>query len=70
MISPYSWDEQVCFFCGCTDENCSGCVERTGLPCYWVYEDLCSACAEDPTWIQCEGYGLAALEMPISLPGN
>src|SRR5205809_346714 len=35
-----------CRVCGCTDEDCSGCVERTGEPCYWIEPDLCSACAE------------------------
>ncbi len=30
--------------CGCTDDDCSGCIERTGTPCYWVEVDLCSAC--------------------------
>jgi hypothetical protein len=33
-----------CRVCGCTDDDCSGCIERTGKPCYWVEEDLCSAC--------------------------
>lgn len=33
-----------CRVCGCTDENCQACVERTGSPCYWIAEDLCSAC--------------------------
>jgi hypothetical protein len=35
-----------CRVCGCTDDDCSYCIERTGSPCYWVEEDLCSACAE------------------------
>lgn len=34
-----------CRVCGCTDTDCSGCVARTGQPCFWVVEDLCSACA-------------------------
>lgn len=34
-----------CRVCGCTDDDCSGCVERTGQQCCWVEEDLCSACA-------------------------
>jgi hypothetical protein len=34
-----------CRVCGCTDDDCSGCVERTGEPCFWVESDLCSACA-------------------------
>jgi hypothetical protein len=37
----------VCRVCGCTDDDCSGCVERTGEPCYWVESDLCSACADE-----------------------
>lgn len=37
-------DIRRCRFCGCTDRDCSGCVERTGEPCYWAEPDLCSAC--------------------------
>jgi len=36
--------EKKCRICGCTDVDCRQCVERTGKPCYWVEEDLCSAC--------------------------
>ena len=36
---------QKCRVCGCTDRDCRQCVEKTGEPCYWVEEDLCSACA-------------------------
>lgn len=35
-----------CRVCGCTDNDCSGCIERTGYRCSWVEEDLCSACVE------------------------
>jgi len=35
-----------CRVCGCTDGDCSGCIERTGNACHWVEPDLCSACAE------------------------
>lgn len=34
-----------CRKCGCTDDDCSGCIERTGEPCYWVERDLCCVCA-------------------------
>lgn len=34
----------TCRKCGCTDADCSGCVQRTGSPCHWVERDLCSAC--------------------------
>lgn len=33
-----------CRVCGCTDEDCTRCVERTGALCWWVADDLCSAC--------------------------
>jgi hypothetical protein len=36
-----------CRICGCTDDDCHQCVEKTGQPCHWVEEDLCSACVEE-----------------------
>jgi chromosome partitioning protein len=36
--------ERKCRVCGCTADNRSQCVEKTGKPCHWVEEDLCSAC--------------------------
>lgn len=43
-----------CRVCGCTDDDCSGCIERTGEPCSWWVElpphpdgPICSACAID-----------------------
>jgi len=38
---------RTCRVCGCTDNDCSGCIERTGTPCFWVESDLCSACQGD-----------------------
>lgn len=35
---------RVCRVCGCTDDDCRQCIERTGAPCHWVTHDLCSAC--------------------------
>lgn len=35
-----------CAVCDCTDDDCSGCVERTGEPCYWARPAVCSACAD------------------------
>ena len=26
--------------------NCAQCIAKTGGPCHWVEEDLCSACVE------------------------
>ncbi len=39
-------DVRSCRKCGCTDLDCRGCIERTGVPCHWVEKDLCSACEE------------------------
>ncbi|HAY3555757.1 hypothetical protein [Elizabethkingia anophelis] len=33
-----------CRECGCSDYDCSQCIERTGEACHWVEENLCSAC--------------------------
>ncbi len=37
-----------CRFCGCTDDDCHQCIEKTGKPCHWVEDDLCSACVDQP----------------------
>lgn len=42
----------TCRMCGCTDNDCSGCVARTGEACSWVENDLCSACAPPQTMAQ------------------
>lgn len=36
-----------CVFCGCTQTDCSECIERTGEPCHWISEGICSACVQD-----------------------
>jgi hypothetical protein len=48
---PEEWERRrvnggvrACRVCGCTEDDCAGCVERTGGPCTWVEADLCSAC--------------------------
>lgn len=33
-----------CRVCGCNEIDCSNCIKRTGEPCSWPEEDLCSAC--------------------------
>lgn len=35
-----------CNVCGCTDDDCQQCVERTGEPCRWILPRLCSACVQ------------------------
>ena len=37
-----------CRACGCTDDDCSQCIEKTGQPCFWVEANLCSACVAGP----------------------
>lgn len=56
-----------CRVCGCTDDDCGQCVEKTGEPCYWVRSDLCSACADEhsPTLTGSRGVGSWK---PISRP--
>jgi ParB family chromosome partitioning protein len=45
-VAPVPDDPGVrrCRVCGCSDDDCRGCIERTGKPCHWVAQDLCSAC--------------------------
>jgi hypothetical protein len=38
--------KRTCSQCGCTDDDCRQCIEATGEPCFWVTEDMCSACAD------------------------
>lgn len=45
-LFPVDPPYDVCRGCGCWDGDCSGCIERTGEPCHWVEDDLCSACVE------------------------
>lgn len=40
-------EKQKCRVCGCTDDDCTECVKKTGEPCHWVEFDLCSACLEE-----------------------
>lgn len=35
---------QKCRVCSCTQDDCTGCIERTGAPCYFIEDNLCSAC--------------------------
>lgn len=35
----------ACRVCRCTEQDCRGCIARTGEPCSWVEPDLCSACS-------------------------
>lgn len=38
---------RTCRVCGCTDNDCRQCIEKTGHPCYWVENNLCSACVSE-----------------------
>ena len=36
--------DRTCRVCGCTDDDCSQCIAKTGEPCRWAEPDLCTAC--------------------------
>lgn len=40
-----SFYTQQCRLCSCTNDDCRQCIQKTGAPCSWIEEDLCSACA-------------------------
>lgn len=47
MDEDFEIVKKVCRVCGCTDDDCSECVEVTGEPCYWTEDDLCSRCDDE-----------------------
>ena len=51
-------DERACRMCGCTQDDCRVCIERTGEPCHWVEQDLCSACKERADLVGVDGSAL------------
>jgi hypothetical protein len=57
-----------CRVCGCTDDDCRGCIEKTGEPCRWVEEDLCSACVgvEKPAKKPAAGTAKKAAKKPAA----
>lgn len=36
-----------CRHCGCTNEDCSQCIEAQGAPCHWVALNVCSRCQDE-----------------------
>jgi hypothetical protein len=49
-----SMKTRKCRVCGCTDNDCSQCIKKTGFPCYWIEDDLCSACGKTIKAISCK----------------
>jgi hypothetical protein len=45
-LKPLKNSIRRCRVCGCTDNDCRQCIEKTGEPCCWVESDLCSACVK------------------------
>src|SRR4051812_11121566 len=46
VLRQHRLEPPACRVCGCTDDDCTDCIRKTGAPCWWVEEDLCSACAD------------------------
>ena len=55
--NPDAAPSGTCRVCGCTSQDCTGCVERSedGEPCHWVntLENLCSACIGKTRALRC-----------------
>lgn len=45
-LSIWDLQEKICRHCGCTEYDCKACVQNScdGQPCYWIDDNLCSAC--------------------------
>lgn len=48
---------ETCKVCGCTEYDCSQCIEKTGRPCSWIEDDLCSACIDENVLLKIEKQG-------------
>jgi len=46
VLLGWEFEERICYNCGCTESNCEACIKRTGQPCFWLDQNLCSACAD------------------------
>lgn len=46
-ITGLDEESMKCQSCGCTDDDCRQCIERTGFPCCWVAPSKCSACFDE-----------------------
>lgn len=59
-----------CRVCGCTEDDCSQCIEASGEPCTWVEYDLCSRCKnEQQQNAPANGFDVAAaIEGAATLP--
>ena len=51
--SPTGVSEHVCRSCGCTDDHACVVIDapptarhQPGTPCWWIEDDLCSACGK------------------------
>lgn len=66
-------DRRRCRVCRCTEGYCGQCIRRTGQPCRWVEDDLCSACLPDETAVRAAGpvtVGRPALSGPPPEPAG
>lgn len=54
----------TCQVCGCTEDDCSGCIEKTGGPCQWIDEEktICSACVGEIDQREKITYNLSHIE--------
>lgn len=41
-----AYKDRKCRVCGCTNDDCLHCIQKTGERCIWVEDDLCSACVD------------------------
>lgn len=60
----------VCNVCGCTDNDCSQCVEASGHPCFWIddTEEICSRCYADEFFKEDSQYQNQENILDISCP--
>lgn len=62
----------ICHVCGCTDDDCHQCIQRTGQPCAWANPEhtLCTACAtaQAPATTKKEALAFSAQASSVNCP--
>ena len=57
----------ACRVCECTQADCRECIEATGRPCWWVEEDLCSACVVEAAAFAMKRRELSTAALAVSV---
>lgn len=58
---------RTCRVCGCTDEDSSVCIAKTGYACSWVDKDLCSTCSTPEQVVAAKAAALTSMAAELGI---